>query len=632
MIYGRLKGKGLKLLHHYPDQLWGMGDKSVPNAGFTPARILPPGSKRQRTSAPAAAVVKVSGFSDVIEHNDDEHNAVESGSYVPLWNGPSACASPDIFHSRDNEYIKVSGKSRVTKIISNFILLAHARVGTTHCQFEVRCGNTQYYATVIRSFLRQSGAMCKALSTADVSCLYWGTSEDWSHIMALVEKAFPSLPTYRLLSQIGKVFNDLLVLSDTLQIRRDPTTAKWEQNFCTFRETGAVIILNTTDEQDKIMWSFTPTPASLQIGASDALQKLITCNARLWASGINVASSFLCQSHSVMSLYITDLTCGVKSHFPGLKATAAPGANKTTSILVGHSLVYPFWRGRMPLYLENCADINHVYIHLSRARNMPIAIADANLIAGDRLANLQKKISDDGVLGAQFVGNPRKDKDKVGGSVRRTFPLQFIANSTQDPEFDKEMGDDMECLYRCLPLWLQMGDDAMQARTAVFTQYADLINKAGNQSTDFGNALVFGLAYGRLIGQTEEFVLTQFNALLEMILKAQKDETPAVADDTLLKRYLTCLNALALDDKFAYAKKSTYLQEGILLIYLQEETDDAIFAQGKLTRVELSRAASTLMNKTAPVSGRRPRMNNSSGKSCLCCTIPYHFVLEHLNE
>ena len=37
----RLKGKGLKLLHHYPDQLWGMGDKSVPNAGFTPARIFP---------------------------------------------------------------------------------------------------------------------------------------------------------------------------------------------------------------------------------------------------------------------------------------------------------------------------------------------------------------------------------------------------------------------------------------------------------------------------------------------------------------------------------------------------------------------------------------------------------------
>ncbi len=41
MVCGRLKGKGLKLLHHYPDQLWAMGDKSVPNAGFTPVRIFP---------------------------------------------------------------------------------------------------------------------------------------------------------------------------------------------------------------------------------------------------------------------------------------------------------------------------------------------------------------------------------------------------------------------------------------------------------------------------------------------------------------------------------------------------------------------------------------------------------------
>ena len=41
MACGRLKGKGLKLLHHYPDQLWAMGDKSVPNSGFTPARIFP---------------------------------------------------------------------------------------------------------------------------------------------------------------------------------------------------------------------------------------------------------------------------------------------------------------------------------------------------------------------------------------------------------------------------------------------------------------------------------------------------------------------------------------------------------------------------------------------------------------
>ena len=36
-----LKGRGVKLLHHYPDALWAMGDKSAPNAGFKPSRIFP---------------------------------------------------------------------------------------------------------------------------------------------------------------------------------------------------------------------------------------------------------------------------------------------------------------------------------------------------------------------------------------------------------------------------------------------------------------------------------------------------------------------------------------------------------------------------------------------------------------
>lgn len=36
-----LKGKGLKLLHHFPDMLWALGDKSVPDASFTPNRIFP---------------------------------------------------------------------------------------------------------------------------------------------------------------------------------------------------------------------------------------------------------------------------------------------------------------------------------------------------------------------------------------------------------------------------------------------------------------------------------------------------------------------------------------------------------------------------------------------------------------
>lgn len=36
-----LKGKGLKLLHHYPDMLWALGDKSIPDPSFTATRVFP---------------------------------------------------------------------------------------------------------------------------------------------------------------------------------------------------------------------------------------------------------------------------------------------------------------------------------------------------------------------------------------------------------------------------------------------------------------------------------------------------------------------------------------------------------------------------------------------------------------
>ena len=36
-----LKGRGVKVLHHYPDALWAMGTKATPNAGFKPNRIHP---------------------------------------------------------------------------------------------------------------------------------------------------------------------------------------------------------------------------------------------------------------------------------------------------------------------------------------------------------------------------------------------------------------------------------------------------------------------------------------------------------------------------------------------------------------------------------------------------------------
>ena len=39
-----LSGRGLKLLHHYPDLLWGLGSKTTPDDSFTPTRVFPQAS------------------------------------------------------------------------------------------------------------------------------------------------------------------------------------------------------------------------------------------------------------------------------------------------------------------------------------------------------------------------------------------------------------------------------------------------------------------------------------------------------------------------------------------------------------------------------------------------------------
>lgn len=45
-----LVGRGLKLLHHYPDQLWGLGSKSIPDKSFTPTRVFPQGAQGDESS------------------------------------------------------------------------------------------------------------------------------------------------------------------------------------------------------------------------------------------------------------------------------------------------------------------------------------------------------------------------------------------------------------------------------------------------------------------------------------------------------------------------------------------------------------------------------------------------------
>lgn len=67
-----LKGKGLKLLHHYPDMLWALGDKSVPDASFTPTRIFPQASDAS-TSQPATAAAASADESE--DESDDSDTA-----------------------------------------------------------------------------------------------------------------------------------------------------------------------------------------------------------------------------------------------------------------------------------------------------------------------------------------------------------------------------------------------------------------------------------------------------------------------------------------------------------------------------------------------------------------------------
>lgn len=48
-----MKGRGLKVLHHFPDTLWALGDKSVPDPSFTATRVYPMARTRPPRWSPA---------------------------------------------------------------------------------------------------------------------------------------------------------------------------------------------------------------------------------------------------------------------------------------------------------------------------------------------------------------------------------------------------------------------------------------------------------------------------------------------------------------------------------------------------------------------------------------------------
>jgi translation initiation factor 2D len=50
-----MKGRGLKVLHHFPDPLWAMGDKSLPCDAFRPERVFPLGADLNASTVSSSA-------------------------------------------------------------------------------------------------------------------------------------------------------------------------------------------------------------------------------------------------------------------------------------------------------------------------------------------------------------------------------------------------------------------------------------------------------------------------------------------------------------------------------------------------------------------------------------------------
>lgn len=95
-----LKGKGLKLLHHYPDMLWALGDKSVPDPSFTPTRVFPQTSSdhsvQQDSASESAAQTETEAPTAEVNGMHLADNKVSPDAATPPHSSPSpASREPD---------------------------------------------------------------------------------------------------------------------------------------------------------------------------------------------------------------------------------------------------------------------------------------------------------------------------------------------------------------------------------------------------------------------------------------------------------------------------------------------------------------------------------------------------------
>ncbi|CAL8464144.1 g3679 [Coccomyxa elongata] len=89
-----LKGKGLKLLHTFGDQLWGLGDKSSPDPSFTAARIFPM-KDTQDSSGGAVGAVDVADGMGAMSLSAQDEDRPKHPSYDALPSDLEGDKTPD---------------------------------------------------------------------------------------------------------------------------------------------------------------------------------------------------------------------------------------------------------------------------------------------------------------------------------------------------------------------------------------------------------------------------------------------------------------------------------------------------------------------------------------------------------
>jgi hypothetical protein len=482
------------------------------------------------------------------KEKEEDEDAVESAVSPPMranvarvqprinsvmeW-GPMADVSfkegsGNVFHCfGDCYYSRVTfmncEERRTRTPISNFVMRPLYRIGASHVRMEVRSGEVSLMATLSLVDLQSPKKTCTSLAFQQAKCSFFGSTAEWSRLIAWWHDAASRCETVQAYNQIGKVEPYLYVLSDQLCVERDPDTNDWA-----FGEPHKYAVVLDLAPNEMELWSFKPHPKTLDASPEVGLDHLKRANKLLFQSSVNKSSMFMTQVHTVMSLCATDLVVGTRSHFPILRKVSPPGGNKGTAVRVAQSVLYPFNRQKMPFHLEGISDVKDLKRVAARAKNIALVVDDARSIPSMELAEWFKKLADDGIVGGQSVSNYKNDVGPLKGLNRRTFVVEDepTNNETAAEDFDAKMAEHLTFIYCALPLVLNMCDRAIATRHETMRAHHDFLVGFGNQKTDFLDMLHFSLCYGKLLGYEEKWVMDNFKKFVERTRKARKVTPP----------------------------------------------------------------------------------------------------------